>query len=156
MSGYNGYSKSNNAIAAEAKGLLPASVIAKQIGHGATAAGVKAVLTPLERHHTSKMYNCTDYYDLDAELNEANEKGQDLIEMIITASKSGNSKVYYADVEYDEFFGSRKRPRSKKYIYKNIKVEEKGDWYIFYLPDGTVKRKGLYSACTIVKFKREM
>lgn len=65
MAGYHGYSKSNNAIEAERSGKMTATALAKWIGGGATAAGVATVLSPCEWHHTSKMYNATDYYDFD-------------------------------------------------------------------------------------------
>lgn len=61
---YVGYSKSVNAVQAEANGLYPASVIARKIGGGATAAGVRAIMEPQEWHHTSCRYNRTDYYSL--------------------------------------------------------------------------------------------
>jgi hypothetical protein len=61
MAGYDGYSKSNNALAAEAEGKYPASVLARKLG--VTVAAVREHLSPCETHHTSKNYNMTDYYD---------------------------------------------------------------------------------------------
>lgn len=69
MAGYSGYSKSNNAMAAERDGRVPATQFAafarrfRRYRH-CTAADVAAVLVPGEWHHTSKFFNRTKYYDL--------------------------------------------------------------------------------------------
>lgn len=69
MAGYDGYSKSNNAVQAEREGKKTASKLAAWIrrrGHlykGCTAADVAATMKPCEWHHTSKFYNVTNYYD---------------------------------------------------------------------------------------------
>ena len=150
MSGYDGFSKSNNALDAENRGLSTAYAVAKHIGHGATAAGVKAVLKPSEWHHTSKMYNETDYFDFEVDVEEAAGEGRDLAAEIIEVSKI-KPQIYRADVVYLEWTGSRKHPRSAKIEYKNIEVEENGDWYIFHLPTGKIKRKGILSTGTCVE-----
>ena len=81
MTGYFGYSKSNNAIEAEANGRFPKSKITnkklKELGLYNTIAPlyknpakiIKAKiesgeLKATEYHHTSKEYNITYYYDL--------------------------------------------------------------------------------------------
>jgi len=150
MAGYDEYSKSNNAVAAEDAGLLTASQVAKRIGHGATATGVKAVLTASEWHHTSKMYNCTDYFDFDGEAWDATESNRDLAAEIIAASKASSGIRYRANVEWLEWGGSRKHPVATKYSAENIEVEERGDWFIFHFADGSKKRKGMFSAGTHV------
>ena len=58
MAGYNGFSMSNNAVAAYRQGLVPASKI-----KGVPAALVKEFCSPSEWHHMSKQYNCTDFFD---------------------------------------------------------------------------------------------
>ena len=63
MTGYDGFSKSNNAIAAEENGLYPASVLARRLK--VKTAAVRALLAPEEWHHTSKRYNRTDYYSIE-------------------------------------------------------------------------------------------
>jgi hypothetical protein len=68
MAGHDGYSRSNNAIAAEAEGRFPASKFAKRAARfrmfkGCTAADVRACFTTGEYHHTSKRYNSTLFYD---------------------------------------------------------------------------------------------
>ncbi len=63
MAGYNGFSMSNNAVDAYARGLLPASKAAREFGFKSTAA-VRACVHPSEWHHTSKEFNATDFYDV--------------------------------------------------------------------------------------------
>lgn len=62
MAGYNGYSKSNNAVAAEEEGLFPATIAAKKLG--VSAAAIKEILHPCEWHHTSSWFNRTNYYNI--------------------------------------------------------------------------------------------
>jgi len=69
MAGYSGYSRSNNAVAAERDGRFPASTLAARLRafrrfRGCTASDIKWLLEPSEYHHTSKRYNCTDFFDL--------------------------------------------------------------------------------------------
>lgn len=70
MAGYNwSKGKSNNAVAAESNGIVPASQFAKFVKRfkayrGCTAADVKKAFTRTEYHHTSKFFNSTDYFDL--------------------------------------------------------------------------------------------
>ncbi len=71
MAGYNGYSKSNNAVAAEANGRHPMTTAKKLVSNVTTVsrADAERVLKAIhnrEWHHTSKMYNPTDYYDTGA------------------------------------------------------------------------------------------
>lgn len=61
MAGYCGYSKSNNAIEAESDYKLPRSTLCKRMGLKPDI--VEDLIQTCEWHHTSKKYNCTDYYD---------------------------------------------------------------------------------------------
>jgi hypothetical protein len=68
MSGYNGYSKSNNAVDAEIDGRYPMThakrIVAEECGITQKLASIilKACWDG-EYHHTSKHYNSTDYYN---------------------------------------------------------------------------------------------
>lgn len=71
MAGYNwAEGKSNNAVDAEERGLATATATAKACraaGHkGATSAFIKECALADEWHHTSKMFNKTNYYDVAA------------------------------------------------------------------------------------------
>ncbi len=68
MAGYFNYSKSNNAVDAEASGIYPLTRAVKVLSEktGITQKQSRAILLgrePSEYHHTSKYFNSTDYYD---------------------------------------------------------------------------------------------
>jgi hypothetical protein len=68
MAGYSGYSKSNNANAAERDGRFPMTQAKRVVSANtnvsqATAEQILRALHRGEYHHTSKRYNCTNYYD---------------------------------------------------------------------------------------------
>lgn len=68
MSGYSGYSKSNNALEAEHNQRYPLSIALKKINGIISKAKAKKFLEQLhtgEYHHTSKFYNDTKYYDVE-------------------------------------------------------------------------------------------
>lgn len=76
MAGYAGYSKSNNAIAAENGGRYPMTRAKKIVSEalGITQAEARRRLEeqgPSEYHHTSKKYNVTNYYDTEECINDA-------------------------------------------------------------------------------------
>jgi len=63
MSGYKDFSKSNNAVAAEAKGRFPASTIGKRLGVPSSfVADLCQFASGGEWHHTSGWFNTTSYY----------------------------------------------------------------------------------------------
>lgn len=157
MAGYCGYSKSNNALDAEAQGKMTASALARKIGGGATAAGVAEVLEPCEWHHTSKHYNRTNYYDIESDVDAlATERASDdiiagsseditlmagirdeLYEKIREASRELKSKTKASaevfegcHVEWIEWAGTRNHPKAIPHSADNCRVEVKGDWAI--------------------------
>jgi hypothetical protein len=139
MAGYaDDFSKSNNAIIAENAGLFPASKIAKKLGNGCTAKGVKETLTPAEWHHTSSFYNTTDYFDLE----EATER----IDEIKAASTIEKKSVTLtgAIVTWLEWGGSRNHPTASEQTAENCTVEYKGGAFCTVtLPSGKVMKKKL-------------
>lgn len=62
MAGYSGFSKSNNAVAAEAEGKFPLTAAARKAGIPAEL--IRRFVHPCEWHHTSVRYNATNYYDV--------------------------------------------------------------------------------------------
>jgi hypothetical protein len=68
MAGYDGYSQSNNALAAKAEGRWPLShavrIVAENLGIRRAAARVALEwFGACERHHTSKEFNLTDFFN---------------------------------------------------------------------------------------------
>lgn len=97
MSGYFGYSKSNNAILAEEEDRYPisraASILAKKVKW--TTAKARAFLLQngtREWHHTSCKYNRTDYYDVSDEFVEENKEE---IKNFDYEKESKKEPVYY-------------------------------------------------------------
>jgi len=78
MAGYDGYSKSNNAVDAEENGRFPITKAKRIVSAktGITQKTARKVLKSLgtsEYHHTSKYYNTTDYYDTELAVRIINE-----------------------------------------------------------------------------------
>lgn len=136
--GYVGFSKSENAVSAENMDKYPVSVLAKKLGNGITTAGIKAVLKPCEWHHTSKMYNCTDYYDMDEAIDnlDAIKKASNNLKVSETAEYK-NVKV-----EWLEWSGSRNHPHATKKTAENCTVQDMGGCFVNILfQNGSVMKK---------------
>jgi hypothetical protein len=156
MAGYSGYSKSNNAVAAESDGRYPASVLAKRLRVSADA--VRAVLTTSEWHHSSKYYNRVHYYDgaalialaenpgatdeavvealgIDAEDVEAARRD---LERLRAWRKPAADVVVHEDcvVEWIEWTGTRARPKATEMRAEGARVEVKGKTATVTLADG--------------------
>lgn len=153
MAGYDGYSMSNNARAARQQGRVPASVLARQIGRGATAAGVAAVLTPTEWHHTSAKYNRTNFYDLESAVEnmvESEEMSEEaaraaLEDRIVAASKPKTETVEHAGVtvRWLEWGGTKARPKATERRAENCRVVDAGKQMLTVIfEDGTTMKKG--------------
>jgi len=131
MAGYSGYSKSNNAIAAEQEGLFPASVLARKLRVSTEA--IKSILVPEEWHHTSSWYNRTDYYSL--------EEAEVKLQQLKAFAAPRKQEKYKADVAFLVWSGTRKHPKAKEINYTDIEVTEKGSYYVFATPLGNVRKK---------------
>jgi hypothetical protein len=129
MAGYSGYSKSNNAVAAEESGRYPATTLGKLLGVKPKA--IKALLTASEWHHTSSHFNRTDYYDAE----EAQERLEDL--KAWKEPKTGEIVHEKCYGEYTEWSGSRNYPKATIVKFENLTVIEKGNWFTFNLADQT-------------------
>lgn len=121
MSGYNGFSMSNNAVVAYNCGLLPASKI--------TAVPVKLIreyCTPEESHHASKMYNLVAFYLKDYVLAtfgliksdewDANPVAVEAFTKYKEQSKNKTTTTFEnCEVEWLEWGGRRRHPIAYKY-----------------------------------------
>jgi len=147
MAGYEGYSKSNNAVCAELCGRYPASVLARNLK--VSTAAVKSVLDPCEWHHSSSWYNSVDYYDGalliplshnqmpdpadyydEEELFEAAETLLALKQEHKDIRKREKTIAGWSDddctVEWIEWSGSRRRPRATERSEEHCRVEFNG------------------------------
>ena len=157
MAGYNGFSMSNNAVDAYNNGEKPLSKwtkadILEAISEYAEENDLKINMDLLKKvsvkvmkskflrksswHHTSLMYNRTDFYSLDE--SEADELTDEKVNLLIEKSKQEEEKVEEAvetwECEYLVWSGSRKHPKATE---ERAIGEIKGNW--FYLPNGSKK-----------------
>lgn len=119
MAGYNGFSKSNNAIDAEDRGLMTASQLAKVAGQqwnrlkGLKASDVESVVRAREWHHCSKMYNKVNYFDFES-LRERGVRAR-LYRLVIARRAAKAAKPITLEgckVEWLEWGGTRSHPRA--------------------------------------------
>ena len=160
MAGYNGYSMSNNAVAAYEDGEKPLSKWTKadildeirrqEVELRCSVESLRCLpakvlkgtcLTRSSWHHTSSYYNKTDFYSLDVD--EIENLTDDTIKEL-----AANYKKYKADEDtqskpseerwkcaFLEWTGSRKHPKATEVVEEGI---VKGDW--FYREDGSKKK----------------
>jgi hypothetical protein len=145
MAGYSGFSKSNNAVAAEASGRHPATAAARLLG--VPVAWVKLQPTR-EWHHTSSWYNSTDYYDLE-QLAEhlATEEGQEQLAQVKAEAAAQKQKpetvIGGAIVLWIEWTGTRNHPRAVERREENATITDAGGKFVtVVLQDGTTFKKG--------------
>ena len=104
MSGYAGYSKSNNALQAESENKFPLSIAVKELAKQAgitqkRAREIFAKIGHCEWHHSSKMYNRVNYYSVTAGLQELgiNACSEETIEKIKAILKSADMIDFYVN-----------------------------------------------------------
>lgn len=135
MAGYNGYSKSNNAVSAESEGRYPASVLAERLGVATGA--IRALMETREYHHTGKMYNETMYYDEEEALEIIDRLRAWRPEAAETETREG------CTVKYLEWGGTRRHPRATEVVLEGVRAERKGDWWTIYPAGGKPFRKNV-------------
>lgn len=129
---YNNYSKSNNAIGTERFGRFPASILAKKLG--VKTGAIKSILSSYEWHHTSKWFNCTDYYSID----DAEERIDEL--RAWKADKIIEKDLGLCHGEYLAWSGTRNYPNAKTVRFTNTRIIKKGDWLTLYLPSEKIRK----------------
>ena len=144
--GYSGYSMSNNAVAAYNDGEKPLSKWAKtdilnavkEIDGNKVPLISKVSLPILKKHllynsswhHTSSMYNKTEFYAIDEDVVESLDK--DTVDIWIAESKQvemPQANIYRGDFEYIEWVGTRKHPKAIEHKLEDVNIEERGSFY---------------------------
>ena len=149
MAGYNGYSMSNNAVAAYDEGKKPLSKIkasdlkasgwlysagfakwlAKQKRRNGHFDNDYMIWEPAEWHHTSKEYNCTNFYDPDDLLNAwidvPDERRNELFLDYADSQKSKAKTGIPVKGTYVEFTGTRRRPKANEVEFTGTLI---GNW----------------------------
>jgi hypothetical protein len=148
MAGYNGFSMSNNAVAAYNDGLVPASKVS-----GVPAALVKAHCRPTEWHHSSKNFNRVNFYDptevraifgLEAhEDYEADPRAVAALAEHKAGAKKSTEVLTNCRVEWIEWSGSLKRPTATEMVVEGCTVSVKGQTSTITLPGGKTLTKRL-------------
>lgn len=155
MAGYCGYSRSNNAVHAESEGRFPASIGDKLLRLRSGA--IKAVMTSAEWHHSSKAFNCVDYYDIalllaidgedDLAGHDAEEiaEGRDLLSRLRAWRPAEKQSARHADciVEWIEWSGSLRRPCAARKRAQGCEVVIRGQTATITFTDGTTLTKRL-------------
>lgn len=150
MAGYNGYSKSNNALVAENEGKFPSSILAKKLGVKSQA--VKALMQPSEWHHTSSHYNCTDYYDggvliavktgdIDGYDDDDVTEARELLAALKAWQPAAEEVFENCDVEWLEWSGTRKHPKAETMKSSGCRVAVKGTTCTVTFSDGKTMQK---------------
>lgn len=132
------YSRSVNAADAEARGLFPASVVAKRLR--VPVAVVRAAGSD-EWHHVSSWYRRIEYYD-EARVREWLETPEGQEALAAARAATVESRVIpAARVTWLEWSGSRRHPRATEYSAAPCRVELRGQTAYVTLPDGKSFRK---------------
>lgn len=158
MAGYNGFSMSNNAVAAYADGERPLSkwtkadvlsAIKKAVKEGEIS--ISFEIEKLEKlpvkalrekclycsswHHTSSYYNKTDFYSLDLDELESltNEEIVEILSEISTKKVTAPEEVW--ECTFLEWSGTRNHPKATEYTEVGT---VRGGW--FYRADGSKKK----------------
>lgn len=157
MAGYDGFSKSNNAVAAEACGRFSLSAVSKKTKIPSSL--IKKFIEPSEWHHTSSWYNSTNYYVLDevlAVFGKADDydadgysskceyySNPDAIKALAEFASLKKAKVIYknCEIEWIEWGGSRRHPIANKYKEVGDIEYEGGSFVKIILKNKTFKKK---------------
>lgn len=150
MAGYDGHSKSNNAVEAEREGRFPLSRAARRAGVPAEL--VKRFVGTSEWHHSSKFYNRVDYYDV-AEIRQvfgldpaADFEINPEAAAALAAWKPAKADAaihHGCTVEWIEWSGTRNYPRADERRAENCTIAIKGQTATITLPDGATLTKRL-------------
>lgn len=172
MAGYNGYSMSNNAVQAYSDGEKPRSKWTKSELLEAMSSNQAELCKALTKdelisillyksswHHSSKFYNCTDFYSIDFE--QLEELTAERVADIVAnrkpkaprtkAEPKAKPTFITAYIAYDEWEGTRKHP--KKVIYKEVVTFMSNDKMINV--KNVYKKKRLTSVNIICKIEQK-
>ena len=160
-SGYYGYSMSNNAVDAYESGEKPLSkwtkteIIAQvkqqikdedlQINFYVNLlnkVSVNALRDYFLRwsswHHTSSMYNRTEFFSVSSEQIEAltDEELNKMIGLKKQPKEEPKKDIFIGDIYYLEWEGTKKHPKPVKKEYTDVKIELRGCFYYVYDDNG--------------------
>lgn len=145
MAGYDGFSKSNNAISAEFNGKFPISIVAKKAK--VPTGFVRMHFSPCEWHHTSKWYNTVDYYDLEEVIEwlGTDEGKSALAKDKANTIKAKEKSIVHLNctVKWLDWYGTRNNPKCEEMKESGAIVSVKGKTATITLQSGKVFTKRL-------------
>lgn len=143
--GYDGYSMSNNARSAYENGEMPLSKWTKsaiidevrRVDPSKADALSKVNLKTLKEnllensswHHTSKMYNRTDFYSISEDAIE-NLDNETISAWAKNKETKATGREFRGDISYIEWTGTKSHPKANNRILKDVNIEERGSFYI--------------------------
>ena len=158
MSGYQEYSKSNNAVAAECASRFPATEAASRLGLSAGFVRDCCAFTNQgERHHVSKYYNEVPYYDtkliqrwMEGDVDAIEEAGSTFADALAswrsalrTAAAMPVTVLSGVTVTWLEWGGTRTHPHAITRKASGCTITDKGGSFVqVTFPDGKVMKKG--------------
>jgi len=134
MAGYDGFSMSNNAVGAYDQGKVPLSKMnkpwlqANEIDLSATHARwlAKNHVGADEWHHSSKMFNRTEFYSADAIKDFVQEHGNKADEFKAATSKPADAPTP-ATASWTEWQGNGRS--AKKVAFNDVEGHVRGGWF---------------------------
>lgn len=152
MAGYaHDYSKSNNAVDAEARGLMTATQTAQHLraqGYKGTTAKAVSELVPAEEwHHSSKMYNRVNYYDPRIAEEVIREH---LDEWKQREKNATQPQTTTGTITWKEWSGGALSRKFTEHTYHGD-YEIKGEWVRFTYEGKTMRKKANGNSITIIE-----
>ena len=152
MSGYYGYSMSNNAVEAYMRGEKPISRWTKaeileavsEIDADKAILLKKVPLHALKKHflvrtswhHTSLLYNETDFYSIDEGAVET--LTPELVQMYQQEVKpKAEIQTFRGDIHFLEWYGTRRHPRTTEKVLADVNIKRRGMFYYVSDDNGT-------------------
>jgi len=158
MTGYSGFSKSNNAVSAESYGRFPATETARIVRLPAGfVRDCSQFASGGEWHHSSKFFNRVAYFDTEmiaawqaGEADVVEERGQTLDAALAAwretqkaAAEKPVKEITGCSVKWLEWGGSRSHPRATERVATNCTVRDAGGKFVTVIfPDGHGMKKG--------------
>ena len=168
MSGYHGWSMSNNAVDAYSRGLMPLTkwtkpLILKRIEHLGynseffkkwNSMELKTLLYSPEWHHTGGAFNNTNFYDIDTDavVNYLNGVEKPIIKTEKKEKLIEDDGFWHGKYKCTEFHPTSSYNKYKIWYEEFENAKRKGDWII--LSNGVKKKFSNCIDVTYTKFKR--
>lgn len=135
--GYDGYSRSNNAVNAEEEGRYPASKAAKILGITTDTLKHFFETDHMEWHHVSKHYNKVKFYDVSEIEKEITQEVLDFDKEVRRKKRENKPvKLSGCEVEWIEWVGTGRNKRKVEHKEQGCKIEISGQKHVITTKSG--------------------